>query len=41
MDDMFAAAKTSVKAPPPVHDESMDGQLHELAKTSREQALDG
>ncbi|ANI41014.1 sodium:solute symporter family protein [Mycolicibacterium vaccae] len=41
VDDMFAAAKTSVKAPLPVHDESMDGQLHELAKTSREQALDG
>ncbi|MDT5154569.1 MAG: hypothetical protein QOI01_6302 [Mycobacterium sp.] len=41
VNDMFEAAKTSVKGPTPVPDVSLEGQLHDLAKESREEALDG
>ncbi|MGH3581527.1 MAG: sodium:solute symporter family transporter, partial [Mycobacterium sp.] len=41
VDDMFEAAKTSVKRSAPAPDVSLDGQLHDLAKESREEALDG
>jgi Na+/proline symporter len=41
VNDMFEAAKTSVKGPTPMPDVSLEGQLHDLAKESREEALDG